>query len=449
MQELLTTMRTRNILAAVTCALALASAPAVVLAGDDSEQAAGPSSDDIAKAKDHFIKGKELFDKKNYKAAVAQFKQSYKLSKNPLLLYNIGFTLDQMGDKSMALFYYQKYLEGAPKTDANREAATERVKALEVEIEEASLAGTTDSSTDSSTGTTTEPADTPPAQPVVDKFQHNVIDEAPPGKPIDVSAFVPPNSNWQVTLFYRPAGESSFTTVQMRPRYNELIGRIPAKTTVGVSVQYYIEVRNAAGKVVDRSGRATSPHLIFLDEAAKPRFYADLGDETATPLERDEAFRQTGGGLEMTTSPSGDGWMDAGSSKFNKLKWGTTIGAGSLVVLSGTFFLLSSKAASDLEAEADESGDPSSCQGTPPCRAFSDRQQSLEGRGERFETLANVSLVIGGAAAIGAGVLWYMDMKDQKRRKKSRQSDNPDEPFLGAAPVIGQDFIGGAAAVRF
>lgn len=417
-----------------------------------------PSAADIEKAKQHFGKGKELFDKKDFKGAVVEFKESYRLSKNPLLLYNIGYTLDQLGDKSLALFYYQKYLTDAPPSDGNRATAKTRADVLAKEMEEAALGeggGTTPDRIDTATPDPTTPDPTAAPDPnvptgPVDKFMHNIIDEAPPGKPIDVSAFIPAGKGWRVLLLYRAAGEGKFAVVEMKPRYNEVVARIPATKTVGASVQYYIEVRDAKGKVVDRSGKQTSPHLVFLDKAAKPRFYAEFGDETATPIaEEDQEIAggaMLGQGATNEPEPAGSGWLDAGSSKFSKLKWGTTIGAASFLAISGTLYFLSSKAGSDLEDEAASSKNGAECGGAPPCRTFSDKQQGLEGRGERFETFGTVSLAVGGVAAIGAGVLWWLERRDRsKRRRAAAVSDNP----LSAVPVVGEDFIGGTAAVRF
>ena len=85
----------------------------------------------------------------------------------------------------------------------------------------------------------------------------------------------------------------------------------------------------------------------------------------------------------------------------------------------------------------------------PPCGTFSDDQQSLEGTGQRFENFANISLAVGAAAAVGAGVLWYLDARDRRKRRRAREESRGDEPNLSAVPVIGEDFVGGAAAVRF
>jgi hypothetical protein len=85
----------------------------------------------------------------------------------------------------------------------------------------------------------------------------------------------------------------------------------------------------------------------------------------------------------------------------------------------------------------------------PPCRTFSDKQQSLEGKGERFEKYANISLGVGAAAAVGAGLLWYLEIRDARKRRQHSSESNNDEPNLSAAPVVGEGFVGGAAAVRF
>ena len=447
-------------LAALAAGL-LVAAPAHGQKKDPSAgQRAAPTSDELAKGKEHFARGKKLFDKKNYKGAVQEFKESFRLTRNPLLLYNIGYTFDQLSEKPLALFYYQKYLEQAPGTDGNRQAAEARVQVLEIEIEEARIAGGGEAGpatrgkqlrTEPDAETRKEEVPPEPEGPAVDTFQHAVIDEAPPGRPIDVSAVIPRGRRWTVTLYFRAAGEGSFNAVPMKARYSELVGRIPAAKTVGASVQYYIEVKDGKGKVVDRSGRQTSPHLVLLDRNAKARYYADMGDETASPLAGDQAEAAGGGVAAPGEQTGGDGWMDAGSSRFNKLKWGATGAATGLLALSGTFYLLSSKASSDLESQAQSSGDPAECGGSvPPCRTFSDEQQSLEGKGQRFETFANISLAIGAAAAIGAGVLWYLDIRDGRKRRRAREEEaRGDEPNLSAIPVVGDDFVGGAAAVRF
>ena len=80
-------------------------------------------------------------------------------------------------------------------------------------------------------------------------------------------------------MFYRGGGDAKFTSVQMKPRYNELVGRIPAKIMAGSSVQYYLEVRNAQGEMITRVGRPASPNIVYIDPKARPRYYPDLTDD--------------------------------------------------------------------------------------------------------------------------------------------------------------------------
>ena len=95
-------------------------------------------------AKKAFGEGKALFDEGKLPEAVEKFKESYRLSQNPLLLYNIGFTLDQAGQKDKALFYYRKFLADAPQgRDAAQGSRRSASNVIEKEKLEADLNGTT------------------------------------------------------------------------------------------------------------------------------------------------------------------------------------------------------------------------------------------------------------------------------------------------------------------
>src|SRR6185503_14306028 len=104
-----------------------------------------------------------LFDEGKLPEAIEKFKESYRLSKNPVLLYNIGFTLDQSGQKDKALFYYRKFLADAPKTAKQRKEVEKRAAEIDKENLEADLNGTT-TPTPTNTGggnTTTNPTKPP------------------------------------------------------------------------------------------------------------------------------------------------------------------------------------------------------------------------------------------------------------------------------------------------
>ena len=93
-----------------------------------------PSPAQLEKAKKAFQDGKKLHGEGKLPESIEKFKESYRLSKNPLLLYNIGFTMDEAQMEDLALFYYRKFLADAPQDAAQRESVVERVKVLEQQV---------------------------------------------------------------------------------------------------------------------------------------------------------------------------------------------------------------------------------------------------------------------------------------------------------------------------
>ena len=278
--------------ALVAVALVTVPAPAHAQPGDKPAEPAPPTPAQLEQAKAAFIEGKTLFDAKKFDLAVEKFKESYRLSRNPLLLYNVAFTFDQLGQKDLAHFYYAKFLADAPADAAQRPEAVTREKALAKELGKEPDGGTPpDGGTKPPPdgGNVTPPPDDggkkpprnpkPPSAYTADDFQHQIIEDAPPGRPLDLTAFSPEEAGWIVTMFYRGGGDAKFTSVQMKPRYNELVGRIPAKVMAGSSVQYYLEVRNAQGEMITRVGRPASPNIVYIDPKARPRYYPDLTDD--------------------------------------------------------------------------------------------------------------------------------------------------------------------------
>jgi hypothetical protein len=430
---------------------------------------AEPTKEQLAQAKEAFGEGKSLHDQGKLVEAVDKFKESYRLSQNPLLLYNIGFTLDEAGQKDNALLYYRKFLSDAPQNAAQRKTVEDRVKQLEKEKLDADLAGPTKTEP-----TKTEPAKTEPTKTEPNKvkpagtyaekdFQHQIIDVAPPSKPLDITAFVPEDSGWTVTLFYRGAGDSTFTAKPMRWRYKELVARIPSGKVGGSSLQYYIDVKDAAGTVVARSGKSTSPNLVDIEAQATPRFYPDWtdeggekstaevkhGDESEDPLHPGQ-HKQQDSDTELdqkaaATAPEvpGTGWKDVGSSKFEKAKWISTATAGTLIAGSVVFYILAKKQADNLAADA------TSC-GMPPCRAFDHAfDLAWQDAGQRYNTLTNVTMVLGLGAAGVAGYLWYRELSAKKHGelKMTTKTSSPETSWV-VVPSVG-DGIGAAAAGRF
>jgi len=455
--------------------------PAPVAFADDP----APTPEQLDQAKKAYSEGVALFDAGKLVEAVDKFKESYRLSRKPTLLYNIGHTLDQAGDKQKALFYYRKFLADAPKDAKQRKEVTKRVEDIEKENFEAELNGTAPTTTGGGTttttggGTTQVTATKPPEEPKANikikpagtytatDFQHQMIEAAPPGKPLDVTAFVPEDSGWTVTLYYRGSGDAKFVAKPMRWRYKELVARIPGPKIAGTFVQYYVEAKDAEGNVVTRSGKSTSPNLINVDNATPPRFYPDFTDEgepvAVNPQqqrrddeEEDPLHRGGGGGKKppvqetpVVTGPvvQGTGITDVGSSGFKKAKWISTGVAGVMIIGAVTTYFLGKQQASNIESDA---GRMTCDDGPPPCQ-FDSYDLDVEKAGKRYNTWNTVTLVGGIAAAGVAGYFWYKELKAKKGGERSAPppSARATDPDLVIVPSVGDGFAGVAAAASF
>jgi hypothetical protein len=378
--------------------------------------AAPPTQAQLDKAKQAFAEGKKLHDAGKLDAAIEKFKASYELSKNPLLLYNIGLTMEELGSDDLAVLYYRKFLAEAPPDAAQRADVTARIAAITAKL-----------------GSQTPPPDPVIAQPApapAADLGHHPIDAAPPDKPLDVTAPLPPDG-WTVTLYVRGAGDTAFAATVMTRRQQELVGRIPAARMAGTSVQYYLEARDAAGATVAHVGSASVPNVITLDVAAPTQFYPDISDPAVPRSGDGEDPLRT----RVVREPRGDGLFDPTSRAFSVTKWSATAVTGVGAALGITMYLLAKDHASALEKDA------TAC-GTPPCQRFDDFDQDLERTGKRFQTISNVALVAGAAGAVVAGIFWVRELTAPapESRRVAR---------VQLAPAVSSDFTGAAAAVRF
>jgi hypothetical protein len=446
--------------------LAIAFATVAIIAPTPA-QAQQPSPADITKAKAAFGEGKKLFDAGDFAEAAAKFKESYKLSKNPVLLYNIGFANEKAGQDDIALFYYRKFLTDAPPEAAQRAEVVDKVKELEKKFSPGG-GGSEPVKTEpvKTEPVKTEPLKIKPAGTYKDTdFQHQMIDTAPPKKPLDITAFVPEDSGWTVTLHFRTAGEGKFTSKEMKWRYKELVGRVPAQKMLGESMQYYIEVKDQAGVTIARAGKSTSPNLVTLEAGASPRFYPDFSEEgtVATPQETigDDTEEDPLTGKKKTikkvavvpgdgeviddpTPTGGQGLTDVGSKKFKYAKWGSTGAAVGLVGLSVTFYFLAGKQATALE-------DDSLICGAPPCRMFDQYDRDLESAGKRNQSISNTTMVLGIGAAAVAGYFWYKQLTSKKTNTERMSTKKAADPELSwtIVPSLDDTSMGATAAVRF
>lgn len=404
--------------AALAVALAVAG-PARVAFADE----APPTSEQLAQAKQAFEEGNALFKAGKLPEAIEKLKESFRLSRNAFLLYNIGHSYDQLGQKEMVLFYYRKFLASAPANAPMRDNVSKRVAELEAEnIQAATLEGDAAANT-----AATAPAVTSKYSKA--DFKHEQIFTVPPGNPIDVTAFVPQDSGYTVKLFFRSAGEAAFTAKPMTWRNVELVARIPAPKVTGSNVQYYLEVRDTSNNLITRSGKSTSPVLVNIENGAQPHYYADFvdeGGEVFVPVTVIEEPLFSSDGRQTDVQPT---------SKFGTVKWISTGIAAASLGTSIVSYLMAGKEHDKLVSDANACG-------APPCQVFdAEFGQKVQEVGQRWDLTYKITLGVGITAAAVSGYFWYRDMKAKKRR-------TPSSAWL-IVPSISDSYAGASAAAEF
>src|SRR5690348_18430374 len=103
-------------------ALVLAATPAV--------------ADDKAKAKALYDEGLRHYQVAEYPEAIEAWKQSYLLSKKPLLLFNIGQAYRLSGDCKHAMTFYDNYQEADAKP-SNQDELDQAVAACKTQLDKA------------------------------------------------------------------------------------------------------------------------------------------------------------------------------------------------------------------------------------------------------------------------------------------------------------------------
>lgn len=398
-------------------------AAAPVLA-QDAPAPPAPTKDQLDAAKKAFEDGNALFKAGKLDEAVVKLKESYRLSRNAFLLYNIGHTYDQLGQKDLALFYYRKFIANAPANAPMRDSVSKRIAALEAE----NVQATTPEGETAGADATTPAPPAPMGKYSAKDFKHEMIFTAPPGWPIDVAAAIPADSGFKAKLFFRASGEASFISKPMTWRNYEVVARIPGAKVTTKTVQYYIEVRDTEDKIVVRLGKSTSPNLVNIEANAKKQYYEDYVDE---------------GGEVVAPAPiEGVNFGEArveeekASGAFKVAKWGMT---GASLALFGTSIIMYGLAGDQHDKLLADSRE---C-GVPPCREFDESfGQRVQTLGKRYDTAYKVTLGFGIATAGVAGFLWYRDLT----RKKRAPSDSSSTVFV---PMIGEDTVGATAAAEF
>lgn len=115
--------------------LALAPLPVVAAPAPAAAPAAGApaAGDDKAanrkRAEELYLNGERLYNEGSYEAAILAFQESYELSKEPQLFFNIGNTYERMGDFVNARRYLDQYRAFAPEKE--RDVLSRRITVLD------------------------------------------------------------------------------------------------------------------------------------------------------------------------------------------------------------------------------------------------------------------------------------------------------------------------------
>jgi hypothetical protein len=98
---------------------------ALALCGSSTARAE-PNFEEAGK---HFAAAKQAFEVKHFRIAATEFQKAYDVTKDPLLLYNVGEAWEKAGEAKKAVASYRAYLRAQPKAQ-DRADVDKRVKAI-------------------------------------------------------------------------------------------------------------------------------------------------------------------------------------------------------------------------------------------------------------------------------------------------------------------------------
>ncbi|MEO8214153.1 MAG: hypothetical protein ABI560_13215, partial [Myxococcales bacterium] len=94
--------------------LMLAATVMAVSASSPAWSAGGTDEPNASEAKRHYEEGTKAFNLGEFARAIAEFKATYNVKPDPLLLYNIAQSYRLAGDAGQALFFYKSFLRNMP-----------------------------------------------------------------------------------------------------------------------------------------------------------------------------------------------------------------------------------------------------------------------------------------------------------------------------------------------
>ncbi len=348
-------------------------------------------------AKTAFEAANDLYKAGKLVEAIAKLEESYALSSNAFLLFNIGRIHDELGQKELALHYFRKFLASAPANAPMRPDVVKRVAALEKEgVPEGDPARTR----------------TPGGGAAIE-LRHDVVETSPPGQPIVVTVTAP-RPDLRVEVQFRGSDDETFTTLLMTPRGDDRVATIPGDRVHGNYLQYFIEAKTPTGSVAARVGRSTSPNLIAIEGSSSSRAGLELD-----PLVDSRRF------VDRPAQPP---------PPYGAATLVSTVAAGALIGTSIATYMLAKRQSDRLRADA------TAC-GMPPCTPFDEAyDQRLQTLGERYNLAYRVSAVLSIGAVGAAGYFWYRRLSERPTAAR---------PMLSVAPVVGDGFVGATTIGAF
>jgi tetratricopeptide (TPR) repeat protein len=150
----------KSLLPLLACALLWTVAPSRVHA-----QAAAPTAEQRARAREAYTRGQQLFDAGQFEPAQAAFEEAYVHVPNPIVLLGVASAQEARGLRSEARVTLERYLRESPNA-RDRASIEARIAALPLPASGSSVAGTAPSTTPPPSATppsATPPSATPPS----------------------------------------------------------------------------------------------------------------------------------------------------------------------------------------------------------------------------------------------------------------------------------------------
>jgi len=156
---------------------------AIALLGVAAPRAA--QAQDYDAAGRHFASGQERFSQKKFHTAALEFQAAYEITKDPVLLYNVGEAWQRAGDAKRALVAYRGYLKERPgdaaadRADVDKRIAQLDAKKPKTPLVDQSIAGDKDEA-DQWIAAGGAPAPTPAPPPTPAPMEETPPVAAPP-----------------------------------------------------------------------------------------------------------------------------------------------------------------------------------------------------------------------------------------------------------------------------